>query len=104
MRQAVTARRSKSQLLADKTVHLAAVGAALGLAHDETDDGADRLLLAALQLLYRARVRLERAVDDAFELVGARHPERALLDDRRGVAALGGEHVEHLLGGRLGDR
>src|SRR4051812_23295455 len=37
----------KLQLLAHEAVHLAAVGAALGLAHHEADDGADRLRLAA---------------------------------------------------------
>src|SRR3954451_7815851 len=104
MRGALTASRSETQLLPDEPVHLAAVGAPLGLAHDEADDRADGLLLAALQLLDRASVRLEGPIHDAFELVGARHPERALLDYRRRIAALRGEHVEDLLGGRLRDR
>src|SRR3954449_3338975 len=104
MRGALTASRSETELLPDEPVHLAAVGAPLGLAHHEADDRAHGLLLAALQLLDRACVRLERPIYDALELVGARQPERALLDDRRWIAALRGEHVEDLLGRCLRDR
>src|SRR3954465_5344979 len=104
MRGGVTARRSETQLLPDEPVHLAAVGTPLGLAHHEADDRADGLLLAALQLLDRASVRLESPIHDALELVGARHPERALLDYRRWIAALRGKHVQAPLGRRLRDR
>src|SRR4051812_49733232 len=89
--------RSYAQLLPDQAVHLAAVRAALRLAHHEADDGADGLALATAQLLDRLRVGLERPLHDRLELVRAREPERALLDDRLGVAAVRGEHVEHLL-------
>src|SRR3954447_6076574 len=64
----------QTQLLAHEAVDLTAVGAALRLAHDEADDRADRLGLAALELLDGLRVGLERTVDDALELVAARHP------------------------------
>src|SRR5205085_3540688 len=45
----------KLQLLPDQAVHLATVGASLGLAHHESDDRAHRLLLAAPELLDGAR-------------------------------------------------
>src|SRR3954466_8635403 len=51
MRGALTASPSEPELLPDEPVHLAAVGAPLGLAHHEADDRAHGLLLAALQLL-----------------------------------------------------
>src|SRR3954471_6855517 len=86
-------RRSYAELLADQTVHLAAVGAALRLAHHEADDRSDGLALAAAELLDGLRVRLESAVDDRLELVRPCQPQRALLDDRRRVAALRREHV-----------
>src|SRR4051812_25063935 len=89
------------QLLAHEAVHLAAVGAALRLAHHEADDRADRLRLAAPELLDGLRVGFERAVDDAGELVRARQAERAFLDDPLRVASLGRQHIEHGLAGRL---
>src|SRR3954471_11506203 len=92
---------ASADLLADQAVDLTAVRAALRLAHPEADDRAERLALAALVLLDGLRVRLERAVDDVAELVAAGHAEAARLDHRGGIAAVGGQHVEHLLGGAL---
>src|SRR3954454_1307673 len=94
----------EAQLLPHEAVPLAAVRAPLGLAHHEADDGADRLRLAAPQLLDGLGVGLEGAVDDRAELVRARHAERALLDDLLGIAALLGQHVEHGLARGLRDR
>src|SRR3954447_1192581 len=94
----------QTQLLAHEAVDLAAVGAALGLAHHEADDRSDRLGLAALELLHGLRIRLERAVDDALELVGPGHAERALLDDPLGVAPLRRQNVQHGLARGVRDR
>src|SRR3954453_14747100 len=89
------------ELLAHEAVDLTAVGAPLRLAHHEADDRSDRLGLAALELLDRLRVRLERAVDDALELVDAGHAERARLDDPLGVAPLSRQNVQHGLARRV---
>src|SRR4051794_8998848 len=69
-----------AELLADQAVHLAAVRAALRLAHHEADDRPDRLALAPLVLLDGLRVRLEGPVDDLAELVATRYGQAALLD------------------------
>ena len=64
---------------------------------------ADRLHVAAAQLLGDVGVGLQRGLDDRRELVAAADRAQALgLDDRARVAALGDEPVEHLLAPRPG--
>src|SRR5512132_339544 len=91
---------SEPELLANDARHLAAVGAALRLAHDEPNDDADRLHVPLPQLLDDVRVRVERLLDDRLErLAAADRAEALLLDDRPRVAPLGHEPVEDLLRG-----
>src|SRR3954469_25750086 len=52
------------ELLAHDARHLAAIGAALRLPHDEADDHADRLHVALAELLDHVAVRVERLLDD----------------------------------------
>src|SRR3954469_15265375 len=85
------------ELLADDPRDLLAVGAAARLLHHVADDHADRLHVAALQLLRHVGVGGQRPLDDGPELVAAADRGEALaLDDRRGVAALGRQALEHL--------
>src|SRR5688572_29303761 len=68
--------------LADQARDLAAVGAALGVAHDRPDDRADRLAVAGADLLGGLGVRLDRGVDPLLQLaaVGDRGQSLALHD------------------------
>src|SRR5206468_3016222 len=92
------------QLLPHESRDLLAVGAALRLPHHETDDRADRAHVPLAKLLDGRRVARERPVDDRRDLVAlAERAEVLGLDDRRGVAAVGDEAVEHLPGAALGD-
>src|SRR3954452_16258205 len=96
---------SDAELLAQQAVDLAAVGAALGLAHDRADERADRLRVAAAHALGDVGVRLDHARDDGGELVAVAHRAEALaLDDLLGVAAGLDEAVEHLASGPAGHR
>src|SRR3954469_17895683 len=83
--------------LADDSLHFAAVRAALRGLHHGPDDCADRLVVAAADLLDRIRVVGHRLLDDALELVGPGLAEAALGNDRRRVTAVADEHTEHLL-------
>ena len=56
---------------ADQARDLAPVRAALGLAHDETHEGPDRLLVAGAHTLGGLGIRLDRPVDDRLELVAS---------------------------------
>src|SRR4051794_566300 len=95
---------SEPELLAHDPRDLAAVGAALGLAHHEADDDADRLHVAGAKLLDDRGVGVERLLDDRLERGAAADRAQALrLDDPPRGAALGDEPVEHLLGRVLGD-
>src|SRR3954471_2267016 len=92
-------RRLQAELGPHDPRDLAAVGAALRLAHHEADDHADRLHVALAQLLDDVGVRVERLLDDRLQRVAAADRAEALaLDDPLGVAALGDEAVEDLLG------
>src|SRR4051794_4185912 len=78
------------ELLAHDPRDLAAVGAALRLAHDEADDHADRLHVALSQLVDDIGVRVEGLLHDRLERVAAADRAEALaLHDRARVAALG---------------
>src|SRR3954470_7725713 len=97
-------RSSEPELLAHDARDLAAVGAALRLAHDEADDDPDRLHVALAQLLDDVGIGVERLLHDRLERVAAADGAEALaLDDRPRVAALGHQRVEHLLGRVLSD-
>src|SRR3954452_16774105 len=92
-----------ADLLADHPLDLAAVGAALRLAHHGADDGADGLSLAGPDLLDRVRVLGDRAVHDLVQLAALGAAQPLLLDHRRWAAALAEQHVEHLAPGARGD-
>src|SRR3954469_8958622 len=91
---------SHPQLLADQAIDLAAVGAALGLAHDGADQGAHGLRVAAADALRDVRIVGDHLGDDVGQLIAGLHRGEALaLDDRGRVAALGHQAVEHLTAG-----
>src|SRR3954453_8285436 len=86
---------SEPELLAHDPRDLAAVGAALRLAHHEPDDHADRLHVAFAQLPPDVGVGVERLLHDRLErVVAADRAETLLLDDRARVAAPGDGPVE----------
>ena len=81
----IGARRPRYDPLADHALNLAAVGAALRLAHHRTHHGADRLVVAGPDLLDRVRVLGHGALHDLLELVATRHgPGRAPPRSRPG--------------------
>src|SRR3954469_2247037 len=88
-----------AELLAGDPADFAAVRTASGLAHHVADDRPDRLLLAGADLVGGVGVGVDRLLNEPVELVAVPHPPRALgVDDRRRLAALGGERLEHGLG------
>src|SRR3954449_13359453 len=97
--------RLDPKLLADQPVDLATIGAALGLAHHRSDERAHRLGVAAADALDDVLVLGDHLGDDVRQLVAALHRRQALaLDDRRRVAALGHQLVEHPAPGAGVDR
>src|SRR5829696_55232 len=95
--------RSGADLLPDQPRDLAAVRGALRLAHDVTDDLADRAAAARPDGLDRVRVGVDRRLDDLGQLIAVAHGAEALgLDDRGRRAAVRDEPVEH--GARRGGR
>src|SRR3954454_18982261 len=62
--------RLDPELLADQPVDLAAVGAALRLAHDRADERAHRLRVAAADALDDVGVVVDHLGDDRLELAG----------------------------------
>ena len=77
----------------------------LRLAHDVADDHADRLHVAARGASRRVGVRVERGLRRPASSSSPPPiaPQALGLDDRRGVAAVGHERVEDLLGRALRD-
>src|SRR5680860_455455 len=95
---------SETELLPDQAGYLAAVGAALGLLHHGADDRADRLAVAAADLLGGLGVGLDRGGDDRVELAAVGDLGEALaVDDRLRVAALGDQGRQHLLAAAVRD-
>src|SRR5215831_16221529 len=64
-------RPSDAELLVHEPRHLAAVGAALGLAHHVADDRPDRLGVAGANLLGGVRVRCQGGGDHGAKLIAA---------------------------------
>src|SRR3954466_3251750 len=90
---------SDPELPADLAVDLAAVRATAGGLHDRPHQGADRLLVAALDALDDVRVVGQDPGDDAGQLAVVLHRAEPLaLDDRGGVAALLHEQVQDRAG------
>src|SRR3954449_6615272 len=82
---------------------LAPVRPSLRLAHHVADDHAHRLRVAGPQLRDDVRIGVQRGLDERLELVAAADGAQALgLHDRRRVAALGHQPIEHPLCGGLG--
>src|SRR6185437_13609604 len=88
---------SDVQLLVNEARDLAAVGTALGLAHDVAHDRADRLGVAALHTLGGVRVGGESGGYDGGEVIPAvERGESFGLDDGKGVPPLRHQAIEYL--------
>ena len=87
--------RVESELIPDQARDLAAVRAALCLAHHVADERADRLGVAGAYLLRRLGVGCERRRDDLREsrVRCVERSEPLALDDRRRVATFGNERL-----------
>src|SRR3954471_4018014 len=88
-------RTLQAQSRPQQAVDLAAVRAALGLAHHRADQGAHRLRVAAADALDDVRVLLDHLGDDRLELAAVLHRGEALaFGDLGGVAAAHDQLVE----------
>src|SRR5205823_4181845 len=91
---------SDAQLLVHEPRHLASVGAALGVAHDLSDDRPDGLRVSFAHALRGVGVGLQRRRDDLGQLLAAvERGEPLCLDDLFRLAPLADERVEHLARG-----
>src|SRR6266511_2613246 len=90
---------AQAKLCPNQPRDFAPIRAALGLAHHGPHNRADRLRVAAPDLLGRAGLGLDRALDDGLQLARVRHlPEALALDDLGRVAALRHQRRQHLAG------